>query len=73
VASRVGGIPETARHEQEALLVAPGDVDDLHRALARLLSDPVLRRRLGAAAAARASAEFSIDRMTERYLELYGL
>jgi glycosyltransferase involved in cell wall biosynthesis len=53
VTTRVGGIPDTVRHEREALLVAPGDVDGLARALLRLASDAHLRRRLATNAHAR--------------------
>ncbi|HWG57114.1 MAG TPA: glycosyltransferase family 4 protein [Gaiellaceae bacterium] len=50
VASRVGGIPDVVRHEEEALLVPPGDVDALTEALLRVLRDRDLAERLGAAA-----------------------
>jgi len=53
VASRVGGIPDVARDGQEALLVEPGDVDELAGALRRVLSDGELAARLGAAALVR--------------------
>lgn len=55
VAADAGGIPEFARHEANALLARPDDADALTAALARLLEDAALRRRLGAAA--RATAE----------------
>ncbi|MDX6398309.1 MAG: hypothetical protein QOJ43_1717, partial [Gaiellaceae bacterium] len=50
VASRVGGIPDVAREGEEALLVEPGDVDELAAALRRVLSDRALAERLGEAA-----------------------
>ena len=50
VASRVGGIPDVARDGREALLVEPGDVDELGAALVRVLSDRPLAERLGLAA-----------------------
>jgi glycosyltransferase involved in cell wall biosynthesis len=46
VASRAGGIPDAARHEQEALLVDSGDVEGLAAALVRALSDRTLAETL---------------------------
>jgi glycosyltransferase involved in cell wall biosynthesis len=38
VATRVGGIPEIVSDEESALLVEPGDIPAMGRALARVLS-----------------------------------
>jgi glycosyltransferase involved in cell wall biosynthesis len=51
---RAGNLPYLAADEREGLLVQPGDVDALARALLRLVSDEDLRARLGAAAKRRA-------------------
>lgn len=69
VASRAGGIPELTGRDG-ALLVAPGDPAALARALGRLLSDPALRRRLGASARGRA-APFTWDRAAAESEALY--
>ena len=50
VASRVGGIPDVVRDDEEALLVEPGDVGELSAALVRILADRSLAERLGQAA-----------------------
>jgi glycosyltransferase involved in cell wall biosynthesis len=50
VASAVGGIPEQACHEVEALLVAPGDAAALEAACLRILLHPALAAQLAAAA-----------------------
>ncbi|MGD0199378.1 MAG: glycosyltransferase family 4 protein [Bryobacteraceae bacterium] len=50
VATRVGGVPEIAGHEENALLVEPRDPEAMAAALVRLLRDEDLRKRLGAAA-----------------------
>ena len=71
IASDVGGIPEVAERNAEALLVAPGDAAALTAALARLLGDGALRASLGAAAHGRAIRDFSIDRMGDAYERLY--
>lgn len=70
VASRVGGIPEAVGSEG-ALLVPPGEPADLAEALANLLSDSDLARRLGPAAARRARDEFGGERMADRYEDFY--
>ncbi len=46
IASKVGGIPETVRHEENGLLVEPGDVGALAGALRRCLDEPALLPRL---------------------------
>ncbi len=50
-----GNLPHLARHEQEGLLVPPGNIEALAAALRRLAEDAALRTRLGAAAAVRAA------------------
>lgn len=50
VATRVGGVPEIATHEQDALLVPAQNPPALASAAVRILRDPELRSRLGATA-----------------------
>jgi glycosyltransferase involved in cell wall biosynthesis len=71
VASRVGGIPETIRHEVHGLLVPPGDPPALARALLRLAADPRLRARLGAAGARRVDEAFSVTAAVRRIESIY--
>lgn len=70
VASAVGGVPELVRHEETGLLVPPGDPAALTAALARLLDDPALARRLAEAGRERAR-DFSIDEMVSRTEAVY--
>lgn len=72
VATRVGGNPEIALHEQTALLVPPGDPTALADALRCLLTDGGLASRLTTAAQARASVEFSEQRYRERLSSVYA-
>jgi len=47
VATRVNAVGDVVQHERNGLLVEPGDVDGIAKALTRLIDDPGLRRRLG--------------------------
>jgi len=46
VSTRLVGIPDLIRHEETGLLVAPNSVTELADALARLMHDPALSKRL---------------------------
>ena len=70
VGSRVPGVAELIRDDVDGLLVAPGSAEALADALERLLRDPALCTRLGAAARQRALAEFSRARMQADYAAL---
>jgi glycosyltransferase involved in cell wall biosynthesis/ribosomal protein S18 acetylase RimI-like enzyme len=76
VLTDIRGCREVARHEQEALLVPPRDPERLAAAILRLVEDPELRRRLGAAARRRARERFSeaavADRVVDAYRRLRG-
>ena len=51
IATRVGGVPELVRDEENGLLVPPGDVDAVASAVRRLVGEPGLRDRLAVEAA----------------------
>ena len=70
IASDVGGLPEIVDEGRTGLLVPPGDVEALARAIAEL-ADPARAASMGEAGRARALAEFSQDRCTERIAALY--
>ncbi len=71
VATRAGGMPEAVQDGVTGLLVAPGDARALADALHRLLDDPALRARMGAAARSRVLERFSVDAMVEGNLAVY--
>lgn len=70
VSTRVGAIPEVVRDGQTGLLVDVGDVDGLTVAIQRMLDDPALRLRLGAAGRAAAEARHDASKSYARILEL---
>jgi colanic acid/amylovoran biosynthesis glycosyltransferase len=60
VASDLSGIPELVIDGQTGLLVAPGDVKGLAKALEQLYRQPELRRRLGQAGREKVTLEFDL-------------
>lgn len=71
VAADHGGAPEILRDGATGLLFAPGDHRALATTLAKLASDPLLRSRLGAAAAEDVRRRFAAEPMAARLQELY--
>lgn len=72
VGARVGGIPEMVVEGETGLLVAPGAPGELAEAFGRLIADPALRARLGAAGASRARSTFSLEAHVARLEEVYS-
>jgi glycosyltransferase involved in cell wall biosynthesis len=72
IGSRAGGIPELIQDEQSGLLCEPGNVEQLARALDRLITDPTRRRQLARNATASIRERgMTSAQMVGRYLELY--
>jgi glycosyltransferase involved in cell wall biosynthesis len=71
VLSDIRGCREIGTDGEHLLLFPPRDAGALQRAIARLLDDPDLRDRLGAAAARRANAEFDQRRVAATSLATY--
>jgi glycosyltransferase involved in cell wall biosynthesis len=72
VATGVGGIGELVIDGETGSLVAPPlGASRVAGALAPVLDDPGLRRRMGAAGHARFEAEFSVDRWARRMRDVY--
>jgi len=72
VATDVPGCREAVVAGETGFLVPPRDVDELVRAIQKLVEDPALRRRMGQAGRARAAQRFAIERITAQYLDLYA-
>jgi glycosyltransferase involved in cell wall biosynthesis len=73
-ASKIGGLTEVLGESGEyGMLIPPGDVQALARAMRTLVGDEGLRLRLGEAARGRVLAEYTIERMTERTLAVYEI
>jgi glycosyltransferase involved in cell wall biosynthesis len=71
VATRGHGFDAFARDGENALLTDRRDVDALRDALRRLLDDPALRDRLGAAGEETARG-LDVDAVAPRYVDVFG-
>ncbi|MCA8896017.1 MAG: glycosyltransferase, partial [Amphiplicatus sp.] len=70
VATEVGGIPEVARKDKDALLV-PCEAEALAAAIGALLDDPARAAALGASGRSRALSEYAPARVAEMTLAAY--
>ena len=71
IATRVGGTPEAVEDGTTGVLVPPRDSGSLAQAMALLLENPELARRLGEAAQRRVMTLFSIEKMVHQTESLY--
>jgi glycosyltransferase involved in cell wall biosynthesis len=71
IASASGGLTDIVTHERTGLLVKPGNVDDLRRAMQRLLDDEALGARLGRAGREHVLANFTASAVVPRVEEIY--
>lgn len=72
VATSVNGVPELIRHTTDGLLVAPSDEAELARAIATLMDDAPLRRRLGEAGRRRVLEKYDLARNTTRLATIFN-
>jgi glycosyltransferase involved in cell wall biosynthesis len=72
VACAVGGIPEAVADGVTGFLAAPGDIATLERQLKKLLSDPALGARIGAAARESVRLRCAPERAMLRMEEVYA-
>jgi glycosyltransferase involved in cell wall biosynthesis len=72
IGTRVGGIPELVLHERTGLVVDPGSVAQLARALQTLIHNPVLRENYGRAGAAHILEHgFTREQMAADHIRIY--
>lgn len=71
IASNAGGLPEAVADGVTGVLVPPGDVEALTRAILEFLRDEQLRKQYGQAGRERIIKEFSIDAMVEGNMRVY--
>ena len=71
VATRITGIPELIRDQIDGLLVTPSSDEELAAAIARLMDDPELRRRIGAAGRQRVMESYDLGRNTAQLAAIF--
>jgi colanic acid/amylovoran biosynthesis glycosyltransferase len=71
VTTPVSGIPELIRHEHTGLLVPERDAGALAGAIARLIADEALRRRLACNGRALVQREYDISQTARQMVELF--
>jgi glycosyltransferase involved in cell wall biosynthesis len=71
VATRVGGVPDLVEDGVSGLLVPPRDPAVLAEAIAAVLADPELARRMGDRGSRRQASEFALDGTVRRLEDLY--
>jgi glycosyltransferase involved in cell wall biosynthesis len=71
IAAEVGGIPEVLNADC-GVLVTPGDTGALRAAMQRLIDEPSLAVRLGAAARSRVTERFSLSRCADNHVRLWS-
>jgi glycosyltransferase involved in cell wall biosynthesis len=71
VATRVSGSEDIVEHGVNGLLVEPEDYRAMAQALLTLLADPLLIQKYGRAARETIEKHYSLERVVDRYVELY--
>ncbi len=72
IVSTAGGLPDIIDHETHGLLFESGNRRALVDAIERMLAEPELAERFKSAGRQRTKDEFSVERMSQRYLEIYA-
>lgn len=71
VATCVSGSEDIIQHGVNGLLVEPEDYESMAEALLALLRDPLLAKKYGDAARRRIEQHYSLEHITDMYVELY--
>jgi glycosyltransferase involved in cell wall biosynthesis len=71
VATAVGGVKDVIQHEENGLLVAPGDTDGIARALADLIASPNKRQQLASQGRKTVFERFTIQKSVDLTEQLY--
>jgi len=70
IGGRTGGVPELVGPEN-GILVEPGNINEIKTAIGRMRDSRQLRERMGELSREKVVAQYSWDRVTKSYLEIY--
>jgi len=73
VASRIGGIPEIVRHNENGLLVEPRSPKDIAEAVLRLHNNVDLASRMGQVGRKLIEEKFSWQKIAQQIIDIYEL
>lgn len=71
VAFNQGGLPDLIEHQQSGYLAEPYEVADLARGIVWILADRDRHARLAAAARNKVVRDFDLEKVSQRYIDLY--
>lgn len=72
IATRIGGVVDVIKNEENGLLVEPGNVDQLADALKKLISDTEHASALGKNAIKTVRENYDINVIANKYIDLYA-
>lgn len=70
IASRIGGIPDIIKNKQNGLLIEPGNITELTKALEELIQNPKLREKLGQRGR-EMTKEYSGEKIAKKVIKVY--
>ena len=71
IASNTGGVPEIIENGYNGLLVKPGDVNELHEALVKLINNEQIRKTFGKKATEKIDLKFSSKSIEDKIDQVY--
>lgn len=71
ISTTIAGIPELITHGKNGILVSPGDVDGLVRAMRAFAHDPAVRRQYGEMARSAVAREYELSRNVAGLADLF--
>jgi glycosyltransferase involved in cell wall biosynthesis len=72
ISTRIAAIPEIVEDGVSGILVSPNDENRLAEAMARLMEDPSVRKRIGENARKRVEERFDLSRNYSKFVELFS-